>query len=133
MKLYRIEQQSNGLPREWLGTQDEAKKRAREIGGFWEIVEVPTDKPGLLAFLNAMEARVRAPAAAPPPEPVAPTTALSVVTPDTQRQWDGESIANFLLDRATVAQVENIFAAIGTRFAEARTLCGAQEPGDPLL
>jgi hypothetical protein len=122
MRLYRVEHQSDRLPREWWGTQDDAKRRAREIGGYWEIVEVPTDKLGLMGFLKAMEVRARPPAAAPvQPQPAAPKASpLATVTSDTQRQWDGENIAEFLLDRATVAQVENIFAAIGTRFAEAR-------------
>lgn len=55
MKLYTINGQSLREPRSWAGTQDEAKKGAKAIGGFWEPVEVPTDKPGLIAFLNGME------------------------------------------------------------------------------
>lgn len=43
MRLYRT------TAGEWTGTQDEARKLA---GKAWETVEVPTDKAGLLAFLN---------------------------------------------------------------------------------
>lgn len=35
----------------WAGTQADAKAIGKEDGG-WSEAEVPTDKPGLLAFLN---------------------------------------------------------------------------------
>jgi hypothetical protein len=38
---------------EWAATQGDAKARAKELGGTWEGKDVPTDKPKLLAFLNA--------------------------------------------------------------------------------
>jgi hypothetical protein len=46
MKLYRIA--GHG----WAGTQAEAKAEAKEFSTLWRPVEVPTDKPGLLAWLN---------------------------------------------------------------------------------
>jgi len=47
----------------WVGTQAEAGKLVRAgDGGSWVLVEVPTDKEGLLAFLNA---RLQIKAAAP--------------------------------------------------------------------
>lgn len=46
MKLYRA---AGHL---WLGTQAEAKAVAREHGTKWTAVDVPTDKPGLIAWLN---------------------------------------------------------------------------------
>lgn len=58
MKLYRISGQSRSEPVQWVGTQDEAKRGAREIGGFWEPVEVPTDKAGLIDYLNGARAPV---------------------------------------------------------------------------
>lgn len=57
MKLYYI---SGG---KWAGTQDDAKALAKSTGGDWTAREVPTDKPGLLAFLNATGREVAPPAA----------------------------------------------------------------------
>lgn len=39
----------------YVGTQTEAKAMAKRKGGDWRLVEVPTDKDGLLAFLNVMD------------------------------------------------------------------------------
>lgn len=39
----------------WAGTQADAKILAREDGG-WEQCDVPTDKDGLIAFLNGIRA-----------------------------------------------------------------------------
>jgi hypothetical protein len=104
----------------FAGTQAEANAKGRG----WTQVEVPTDKAGLIDYLNGMvdEARGACAQAVPKasPSPPPPPIMAATVTRDTQRQWDGESIIDFLLDRASVAQVENVFAAIGTRFAEAR-------------
>lgn len=63
MKLYKIEYETqNGATarRAWCGTQAEAKAREKELErehGRWRVgdveqVEVPTDKPGLIAWLN---------------------------------------------------------------------------------
>jgi len=46
MRLYRTDA---GL---WCGTQAEAKLAAKADGTRWGLVDVPTDKPGLLAWLN---------------------------------------------------------------------------------
>lgn len=46
MKLYRIA--AHG----WAGTQADAKATAKDQGALWRPVEVPTDKPTLLAWLN---------------------------------------------------------------------------------
>jgi hypothetical protein len=51
MKLYRV----NGAFPYFVGTQAEAKREARDVKADWELVEVPTDKEGLIAFLNGME------------------------------------------------------------------------------
>ena len=55
MKLYR------SLGRVWTGTQADAK--AAQGGKDFEEKDVPTDKAGLMAFLNEMEARLTATAA----------------------------------------------------------------------
>lgn len=65
MKLYKIEYERRGVNgtetgTAWCGTQAEAKAREKELErehGRWRVgdveqVEVPTDKPGLLAWLN---------------------------------------------------------------------------------
>ena len=67
MKLYKIEYARRGVNgtetgtgTAWCGTQAEAKAREKELEhehGRWRVgnieqVEVPTDKPGLLAWLN---------------------------------------------------------------------------------
>ncbi|MGZ8286648.1 MAG: hypothetical protein ACXW27_08680 [Allosphingosinicella sp.] len=57
MRLYRI--RPRDLPSAcWVGTQKEAKNLAREYGhgAQWAAVEVPTDKEGLLTFLNEVGA-----------------------------------------------------------------------------
>lgn len=63
MKLYRIDYETaaGATLSVWCGTQAEARAREKELErehGRWrvgdvEAVDVPTDKPGLLAWLNA--------------------------------------------------------------------------------
>lgn len=54
MKLYKIVD-SSARTVDWAGTQADAKASVKTYGdGFkWEDAEVPTDKPGLLAWLKA--------------------------------------------------------------------------------
>lgn len=63
MKFYRIDYEYRTGERQatvWCGTQAEAKAREKELEqehGRWRVgepeqVEVPTDKPGLLAWLS---------------------------------------------------------------------------------
>lgn len=59
MKLYR------SLGRIWTGTQ--ATARQAQGGKDFEEIDVPTDKPGLMAFLNTFDVR---PGDVPAPEPV---------------------------------------------------------------
>jgi hypothetical protein len=49
MRLYRTRSGN------WAGTQADAARIAREDGslGKWQQVDVPTDKPGLIAWLSA--------------------------------------------------------------------------------
>lgn len=62
MRLYRIDQHSKPGSR-WAGTQAEAKAVAKEFGGKWVETDVPTDKAGLLEFLNREAAVARETAA----------------------------------------------------------------------
>lgn len=49
MRLYRNDDMTAAC--QWAGTQDDANRLFGR--GQWQQVEVPTDKPGLLAWLNA--------------------------------------------------------------------------------
>jgi hypothetical protein len=106
----------------WAGTQAAAKALCKEHGeGGFEQFEVPTDKDGLLTFLNcervkAMHEEAVALVETPSVIPLSPAAAR----PDYTRDFTATEIEDFVLNRATVAQVENIFAALGTRFAEKR-------------
>ena len=62
MRLYRI-----GAV--WRGTQADAKAEAKRSGLEWVEIDVPTDKPGLLAWLNRGSGS----------EPVPPTPATEAV------------------------------------------------------
>lgn len=48
MIFYRI----NATPAFLAGTQADARREAKAAGAKWEQVDVPTDKAGLLAFVN---------------------------------------------------------------------------------
>lgn len=53
MKLYHIQRTG-----EWTGTKAEAQRLAARARATFDLVDVPTDKDGLLAFLNSREAGV---------------------------------------------------------------------------
>lgn len=124
----------------WQGTQADAKR----IGGKdYEVREVPTDKPNLMAFLNARDMQDCPPAAGPVEGPAsthgqplddlqkaelravaeARATTMSPPAPPGAQLTAGQVI-EFILDIATVAQAESIFAALGTRFKEATNGAG---------
>ena len=42
---------------EWTGNQSDAAGLVRANGGTWEQIDVPTDKPGLIAWLTQQWAR----------------------------------------------------------------------------
>jgi hypothetical protein len=120
----------------YVGTQAEAKRD----GKGWTPETVPTDKEGLIAYLNEHCAPkvvaswklasepVPAEAANPfaEPEDINPLTASPEMTwkpVEPQRKvasssFEATEIEDFILNRASTAQVENIFARLGTRFAE---------------
>lgn len=116
MRLYRT---ATG---HWTGTIADATKAARiDADGRWDQIEVPTDKAGLIAFLNDMEARPATPAASQPDFPVQPDVAAVVepkAPPPTPASAD--AVADWIMDEATPPQVEATFAALGVRFHEMR-------------
>lgn len=120
MRLYRTA--SGG----WVGTQAEAKAGGRG----WELVDVPMLKESLLVWLNinARPAPVEDEPANMTDEEVRQSN-----TPEAQREaavrmaptesqarasWTSTEIEDFILNQADVNQVANIFAKLGTRFAE---------------
>lgn len=111
----------------YVGTQVEAKK----AGKGWTPETVPTDKEGLIAYLNGHNERTCArlekfdqvdrelailsdlpnpfadPEPAPPPAPRVASTS-----------FEATEIEDFILNEASVAQCENIFSTLGSRFSE---------------
>lgn len=86
-------------------------------------VEIPTDAAGLCAWLNARKVPICLPLNPPPapaepaaPEPIQLRPPVAAAAPCRT----ASDIVEFILDGATVAEIENIFAALGTRFAEQR-------------
>jgi len=87
-----------------------------------EKIDVPTDTAGLVDFLNTQSAidkdygpepefdEVDEPSPPPPPQKAG--------NPDYARDWSKTEISDFILNRASVSQVEDIFACLGTRFKE---------------
>lgn len=65
MKIYRITLSTGdeGIVQAWAGSKDEAKRKLREMKGNYEqadqmtgdieAMDIPTDKAGLLSWLNA--------------------------------------------------------------------------------
>jgi hypothetical protein len=100
-------------------------------------VEIPTDAAGLCAWLNERRVPISLSLADPDksaeqaygerglyhhPEPSPPINMATAAIPQRPAppSHDAAGIEDFLLNRATVAECERIFAALGTRFAEAR-------------
>lgn len=101
----------------WYGTQADAKASSRPF----KKREVPTDKPGLLRWLNLNVS------CGEPAEQVTET----VTPPEANEDWfkqakvrfkimSADDVMEWVLDRATNAQVEQLFAALGARFHEGR-------------
>lgn len=130
MRLYRI------VGRGWAGTQAEAKAKSRELGAPFHEAEVPTDKPGLLAFLDRRnvpfsdEGDVGRPAgtdagmarSAPAATEQAPALGTEAERGAAAKaiQQGANAVADWILDTASQAQVEQLFAALGARVAEMR-------------
>lgn len=113
MKFYYVK--AAPADRRWQKTQADAKAQARESSGEFKPREVPTDAHGLGTFLNAMEFHLIRSQEREQPPPVVTTEPPS---PIVSRAWEATDIADFILSRATVAQVESIFSCVGTRFKE---------------
>lgn len=81
-----------------------------------ERVDIPNNPAALCAWLNERRVPIVMPLHSPPaaesrpaaPVPAAPSCATAA------------DLEDFVLNRATIAEVERIFAALGARFAEAR-------------
>lgn len=123
---------------QWAGTQADARALA---GKAWEEVDVPTDKPGLLAWLNGNKVAAGGPSAVPgltlapivvaeathlaEPAPIAaPTTCPKCSrTPraaETLAKGDDiEALAEWIW-RAEGWQIERVLGALGGRLAELR-------------
>jgi hypothetical protein len=58
MRIYKVTYPTHGeaslLSREFAGTKREAERLARDGRGDFAEVDVPTDKAGLIAFLNKL-------------------------------------------------------------------------------
>lgn len=104
----------------YVGTQAEAKRS----GKGWTPEIVPTDKEGLIDYLNrdhgemslaqarthmAVEEMFDEPAPPPAPKP----------TVDLEASYTTIEIEEFIINRAHDAQIEAIFAALGARYAAA--------------
>jgi hypothetical protein len=119
-----------------VGTQAEA----RAINKDFQQVDIPTDKPGLMAILQDsfdtifnLEQQIGGAGASVPAEgsdgsqeqvpDVASESPVSrqaepSVRPAIQNDWTAAQIEDFILNRATVSQTENIFSCLGARFKE---------------
>lgn len=106
MRLYRATAADGGIV--FCSTQAEARSIVQDIGGCWVLEEVPTDKPGLISWLNTEETE-RVAGAIPARTPSDRATGLTAT-----------AIQEWLLDTATQGEVESVFACLGARFAEAR-------------
>lgn len=98
----------------WQRTQDEARATAKEHGGHFEPVEVPTDQRGLLVFLNANEELDRTASAAPAPDvppPVEPKPCVARQSLQLDEDFDALPLAR-QLDLAARA-MENARDGIG--------------------
>jgi hypothetical protein len=107
----------------WCPTQDQAIKCAKAYSGTVETVTAGTEgRQGMCAMLNAAEEQMierflsateRACQEAPAEErPAIP------LKPDAGADFSASQIESFILERASVAQVERIMAALGCRFGE---------------
>lgn len=99
---------------QWAGTQADARALKATHGVDFEQVEVPTDKPGLLEFLNrhqvgALQADTCGGGSIEDPAP----DQMSI-------EIDESVVINFVFDKADGRAVERIFEALGTRFHEMR-------------
>ncbi|WP_242098161.1 hypothetical protein [Sphingomonas sp. CROZ-RG-20F-R02-07] len=89
MKLYRLTIDNRA---QYVGTQADARATKRETGQTWAEVEVPTDKAGLIAFLNENAVAMPAPLAPKPPTTPAPAIPLHVEATAPPKALDATSV-----------------------------------------
>lgn len=125
----------------WSGTQADARK-----DGSFEQVEVPTDKPGLLDWLNTqqqggypgvkvIDAALRDEGSPVQGEGSAETYAKANEMLDlhaakcaeakptvakTRGPKSADDVMEWVLDEASAGEIENLFSALGARFHEMR-------------
>src|SRR3546814_5724688 len=69
---------------EWTGNQSDAAGLVRANGGTWEQIDVPTDKPGLIAWLTQQWTRF--PTIAAPSAPITAPTETDAQRADSLRR-----------------------------------------------
>jgi hypothetical protein len=126
VKAYRLKSASGSFS--FQRTQAEAKRIAKLEGLEMEPVDIPTAQQELIYFLNDLAAEQRSLGRlvglkeAPSPDELKAAEQLRSSYPASTvaqiRDFTADEIQDFILNRATVAQTENIFACLGTRFAE---------------
>ena len=118
MIFYEVEDGSNG--HFLVATQADAKREARERKCTWSQVDVPTDKAGLMTYVNGLKAQASQLLALAEHEGTMPAAEPQPVTISaTSVQLDEQTnVEDYILNRATVTQVENLFSRLGTRFKE---------------
>lgn len=135
MQFYLIPS-GNGFPQELTGTQADAKLALRERGLKGKPEEfphdVPTSKAELMAYVNALLAKPIS--TIDVPGVTSQDAAQAVARADLARlqtvakaadprefrpvKPTASNMEEFILEEATVAEVERIFAVLGTRFKE---------------
>lgn len=135
MRYYRV----NGEFPFLVETQDKAKRAARDLKCDWEPHDVPTDKEGLMEYLNSHDCSAES-VTTLVGEPIDTSDIAEadeaffekaeLVEPTSRREeasfgssqlggsYEATDIEEFILDRASVRQVENIFMCLGARFKE---------------
>jgi len=108
---------------QYVATQEEAKR----AGKGWRKEEVPVKQADLISYLNTKFGG--APVSEEPefdeiqedviplPPPILKLATAESITAKVSA-FKANEIEDFILNIASVAQVENIFATLGTRFAE---------------
>jgi hypothetical protein len=110
----------------------EAKARGLKLKPADMLHDVPTDKAGLQAYINAMlvtqhnmnldlEAATEAPLQTVEYQPINMASVASEVARRREAlatTFEATDIEEFILSRASIAQACNIFQCLGTRFAE---------------
>src|SRR3546814_9416274 len=92
---------------EWTGNQSDAAGLVRANGGTWEQIDVPTDKPGLIAWLTQQWTRFPTIAA-----PSAPITAPTET--DAQR---AESLRRISIEERSEEHTSELQSLMRTSYA----------------